>query len=90
MTATATVPGYGLAAPTEQDALDSLARLLGPDRAPETWAAARAAAGHRFGPLSMDAYAAVLNQLKTQGGMAGIVGNSMSVRLRTYQSVKKN
>lgn len=90
MSVPVTAPGYGLAAPTEQDALTSLARLLGPDKASETWGAARTAAGHRSGALTPEAYASVLNELKAQGGMAGIVGNSMSVRLRTYQSVQKS
>lgn len=90
MSAVAAAPGYSLAAPTEQDALDSLARLLGPDQASDTWTAARAAAGCRLGPLTPDAYATVLDQLKAQGGMASIVGNSLSVRLRAYRSLIKD
>ncbi|HEX2202490.1 MAG TPA: hypothetical protein VHG91_04310 [Longimicrobium sp.] len=83
---TATVPRYGLAPPTEDDALAMLSRALGSDRAVSAWMAARAAAGVRGGaPLTPEALLAVAERLQGEGdGVARVVAGSLAVRARTY------
>ena len=84
---TATVPRYGLAPPTEDDALAMLARALGADRAASVWIGARAAAGVRGGGgLTPEQLLAVAERLAggDGDGVTRVVASSLAVRARTY------
>lgn len=81
-----TISGYGLRCPTEDQAFEQLRRVLGPDAAEEAWmkacAAARVASAPR--PLSLEQLAAVARKLEDGGGLAGVLGISLRVRVETY------
>lgn len=81
--------GYALAAPTEQDAVTFLARALGADRAVSLWVRTCQAAGVRSGKLSLDELERAAQALAGQEGVAGVIGNSMVIRLRTYRLLEK-
>jgi hypothetical protein len=83
------VPGYALAAPTEQDAIAFLARAMGADRAVSLWVRTCQEAGVRSGKLSLDELERAAQALSTQEGVAGVIGNSMVIRLRTYRLLEK-
>lgn len=83
------VPGYALAAPTEQDAITFLARALGTDRAVSLWVRTCQEAGVRSGRLSLDELERAAQALSQQEGVAGVIGNSMVIRLRTYRLLEK-
>ena len=83
------VPGYALAAPTEQDAITFLARALGADRAVSLWVRTCQEAGVRSGKLSLDELERAAQALAKQEGVAGVIGNSMVIRLRTYRLLEK-
>lgn len=83
------VPGYALAAPTEQDAITFLARALGADRAVSLWVRTCQQAGVRSGKLSLDELERAAQALAKQEGVAGVIGNSMVIRLRTYRLLEK-
>jgi hypothetical protein len=82
-----TIPHYGLALPSEDDALSMLARVIGVDRAAAAWARARRAAGlgsdHRaaLNPAELLRVAEVL--VRTEGAERAI-GTSLAVRCRTW------
>ncbi|WP_420129331.1 hypothetical protein [Longimicrobium sp.] len=84
-----TVPGYALAAPTEQDAITFLARALGPDRAVSLWVRTCQEAGVRSGKLGLDELERAAQALARQEGVAGVIGNSLVIRLRTYRLLEK-
>lgn len=84
-----TVPGYALAAPTEQDAITFLARALGPDRAVSLWVRTCQEAGVRSGKLGLDELERAAQALAKQEGVAGVIGNSLVIRLRTYRLLEK-
>lgn len=83
------VPGYALAAPTEQDVITFLARALGADRAVSLWVRTCQEAGVRSGKLSLDELERAAQALSKQEGVAGVIGNSMVIRLRTYRLLEK-
>lgn len=83
------VPGYALAAPTEQDAVTFLARALGPDRAVSLWVRTCQDAGVRSGKLSLDELERAALALSKHEGVAGVIGNSLVIRLRTYRLLEK-
>jgi hypothetical protein len=83
------VRGYALAAPTEQDAITFLARALGADRAVSLWVRTCQEAGVRSGRLSLDELERAAQALSKQEGVAGVIGNSMVIRLRTYRLLEK-
>jgi hypothetical protein len=83
------VPGYALAAPTEQDAITFLARALGADRAVSLWVRTCQDAGVRSGKLAMDELESAAVALSKHEGVAGVIGNSMVIRLRTYRLLEK-
>jgi hypothetical protein len=83
------VPGYALAAPTEQDAIAFLARALGADRGVALWVRTCQEAGVRSGQLSLDELERAAQALSVQEGVAGVIGNSMVIRLRTYRLLEK-
>lgn len=89
---TAPVAGYGLAAPTRDDALAFLARALGPDRAASTWVRTAAAAGVGNGrrELDPDEMLKVAERLAAEPGVVGVIGSSLVVRLRTYRLLAAN
>jgi hypothetical protein len=83
------VPGYALAAPTEQDAITFLARALGADRAVSLWVRTCQEAGVRSGSLGVDELERAAQALSRQEGVAGVIGNSLVIRLRTYRLLEK-
>ncbi|HEX6368436.1 MAG TPA: hypothetical protein VF006_05880 [Longimicrobium sp.] len=83
------VPGYALAAPTEQDAITFLARALGADRAVSLWVRTCQEAGVRSGRLGLDELERAAQALAGQEGVAGVIGNSLVIRLRTYRLLEK-
>ncbi len=84
-TPSSTLPGYGLAPPTHDDALAFLARAVGPDRAAGVWLRACADAGTPRTGLDVDAMMRVAEQLAQQEGVVGVIGKSLVVRVRTYR-----
>ena len=80
-----TIPGYQLAAPSEQDALTFLARALGADQAASLWMRACREGGGRAGSLSLDELERVVQALAREEGAAGVVGSSLSIRVRSYR-----
>lgn len=83
------VPGYGLAPPTEQDALGFLARALGPDQAAALWVRTCRDAGVRSSGMSLDELERAAQALAAQEGVAGVIGSSLVIRLRTYRLLEK-
>ena len=83
------VPGYALAAPTEQHAITFLARALGPDQAVSLWVRTCRGAGVRSGRLSLDELERAAKALAALGGVAGVIGSSVMVRLRTYRLLER-
>jgi hypothetical protein len=81
---------YDYDCPTEHEALKSLVKLVGQDEAERLWSDACASFGAlRPGPeLTFDELFQVAEWLQQQSGMAKIVGNSMTIRLRSYHGVK--
>ena len=84
---TGTLPRYGLAPPSEDDALTMLARVTGVDRAAAAWARARREAGlggdHRaaLDPAELLRVAEVLVRAE---GSERTIGTSLAVRCRTW------
>ena len=89
MTTPPTIPGYALSPPSEQDALGFLARALGPDRAAQLWVAICREAGVPSGNLGVDELERAARVLAAQEGVAGVIGNSLVIRLRTYRLLEK-
>jgi hypothetical protein len=83
------VPGYALAPPTEQDAMSFLARALGPDQAAALWVRTCQGAGVRSGRMGLDELERAAQALAAQEGVAGVIGNSLVIRLRTYRLLEK-
>ena len=83
------IAGYQYPAPTRADFLDALRRVLGADDAPIAWAHACDVA--RFPPGGPEPRPEQLQQaaqaLIQMGGLRSVVGNSMFVRILTYQSL---
>ena len=83
------LPGYALAAPTEQDAITFLARALGADPAVSLWVRTCQDAGVRSGKLTLDELERAAQALARREGVAGVIGNSLVIRLRTYRLLEK-
>jgi hypothetical protein len=83
------VPGYALAPPTEQDAMSFLARALGPDKAAAVWVRTCHAAGVRSVGMGLDELERAAQVLAAQEGVAGVIGSSLVIRLRTYRLLEK-
>lgn len=80
-----TIPRYGLAPPSELDALTMLARVTGVDQAARVWIRARRDAGLRAdGPLSPDDLLRVAEALMKGDGCEPAVGASLAVRVRSW------
>ena len=87
-----TVPGYGLAPPSKDDALAFLARGVGADAAASVWVRAcresgASATARELGP---DAMMKVAEWMAGQSGVVGVIGASLVVRLRTYRLLTAN
>ena len=82
------IPRYRLAAPTEDEALGMLARVLGADGAAEAWLRACRAAGVRrgtgVGPAELLRVAERLAAGCEGDGVPRVVGTALAVRARTY------
>ncbi|GAB7191411.1 hypothetical protein NUM3379_21180 [Kineococcus sp. NUM-3379] len=89
MAAATTIPGYGLAAPTLADVRAAVARAGGD--VDGTWAALCATAGvdpaaAEAGP---DGVAALVAAVRARGGVLGVLGRSLWVRLETYRALAR-
>ena len=79
---------FGYECPTADDVRHELARLVSADEATRIWEAACASIDvHPRRRLGTDHLLQIAEWLKDQAGMAKIVGNSLSIRLRSYQSI---
>ena len=87
----ATIPGYGLAAPTHDSIIESFAKYVPPAEANRLWTAACATAGvRRHGPPpSPEDLRRACAIVIAQGGMMGICANSINVRLISYAMLSK-
>ena len=87
----AAIPAYGLAVPTDEDALALLARALGPDGAAATWRTACAAVRVPCPAPAPDAgqILRVAEHLSRMDGITGVVGNALAVRARVYVLLAK-
>ncbi len=82
------VPGYGLAAPRESDAVAALERVFGAQRGRALWTEACALAGLRTGETVTTALLErAIESLASQGGAAATVARSISIRLRTFHQL---
>jgi len=76
---------YGLAPPTEDDALGMLARVLGVDRAAQAWLRARRAAGlSGHGALTPEQLLRAAEALTAGEGCEPAIGTSLAVRVRSW------
>lgn len=82
------VQRYNLEAPTEQDLLVSLNRLMKSEESVKLWSAACRTAGARS-PLSIEHFERALVELKEAKGMASIAASSILVRLKSYRTLSK-
>jgi hypothetical protein len=82
----ALVLGYGLAAPSASEAVAALARILGEGAGRAAWVAAcrRAGIDGPVEPLGRRRFRAAVSALAASGGVAGIVGHALTIRIRTY------
>jgi hypothetical protein len=71
--------------PTSGDALAFLARGVGADRAAALWLRACADAGAPRDGGSAEQMLAVAERLAAHEGVAGVIGQSLVVRCRTYR-----
>jgi hypothetical protein len=79
------LPRYGLAPPSEDDALTMLARAMGVDQAAKAWLRARRAAGLRaHGPLTPHELLRAAEALTRGDGIEPAVGTSLAVRVRSW------
>lgn len=80
------IPEYRYAAPSQDDALDMLGRVLGPALAAQEWRDACREAGLRLptGDLDPHAVLRVAERLARRPGVAGVLGTSLAIRARTY------
>lgn len=78
-------PGYALAAPSEQDLLTALARLLGADAAAAVWREVCAAIGvPRPGPAMPVEQLLVAAELLAQRRPCNVAARSFMVRANSY------
>ena len=84
-----TIAGYDYPPPNRGDFLDALRRVLGDDESQTAWAHACSVAD--LSPVESDPapdeLTAVAKALIAMSGLRGVVGNSMFVRLLTYQTL---
>lgn len=79
------LPAYVLSCPTEADAVASLARVFGPDRAAAEWAAACGACALEPGEaIPVEPLRRVAAALGRQGGALPALGRAIEIRLQTY------
>ncbi|HET7232551.1 MAG TPA: hypothetical protein VFJ16_21255 [Longimicrobium sp.] len=79
------IPRYGLAPPSEDDALLMLARALGVDRAAKAWLRARRAAGlQAHGKLTPEELLRAADALTQGDGCEPAIGTSLAVRVRSW------
>lgn len=83
------VPGYALAPPTEHDAMEFLARALGPDQAAALWVRTCRGAGVPSSGMGLDELERAAQALAAQEGVAGVIGSSLLIRLRTYRLLER-
>ncbi|HEX8903584.1 MAG TPA: hypothetical protein VF771_01940 [Longimicrobiaceae bacterium] len=88
-----TIQRYGLAPPTEEDALTMLARVMGVDGATRAWLRACRSAGvsrHGVPRLSADELLRVAEKLAEGEGTERVIGTSLAVRTRTWVLLSRN
>lgn len=81
------IDGFGLRCPDRAEALVSLRRVLGADEATASWRRACAATGVVDQGLSLETaeLLRVAEHLSQCGGLEGVAGNSLWIRLQTWQ-----
>lgn len=79
----------GLVRPQALDALQQLARLLGPAEALQAWAQAAASAGHHGTDLSPEALLEVAEALRPSGALQAVFATSLSARVRAWQVLSR-
>ncbi|HEU0015403.1 MAG TPA: hypothetical protein VFQ45_17065 [Longimicrobium sp.] len=86
MTADTRLPGYDLARPTPADATAFLARAMSADQAVRTWLrACREAGVAPHAAMGVDDMLAAARRLAAEPDVAGVIGNALVIRLRTYR-----
>lgn len=79
----------GLDGLTRARAVESLKDLLGEEEARRVWESmCRNLNVHPDGPLNLDEIEAIAEALMELGGPVSLVGNSLSIRVRTYRMLE--
>lgn len=79
------IPGYGLARPSEADAVAALHRVWGAERGSRAWLDACRAAGLQPGRVdTVERLERVSAALAAAGGATATVARSIEIRIRTY------
>lgn len=78
------IPGYDFAAPTESDAVASLTRVFGAERASGFWQRACVSARVRPGVVTFEEMGRVAEALAAENAACAAVGRSLQIRLRTH------
>lgn len=83
------IPSHDYAQPSEQDVLDALTELFGEEASGLIWEKVCACTGvaRPASGLSLNGLELAIEYLKRWPGLAGLVGRSMSVRIRTFRSL---
>ena len=83
--------GYGLQGPRPSDAIAQMARVLGPDAARGAWADACEQAGvdPRSQAPTLSDLLKVAELLSKRKGLVGVVGNSLWIRVQTYELLSR-
>lgn len=83
------ISNYNLSPPSEARAVESLERVLGPQEAERAWRSARQKAGLGAirAPLTLDQLRRVAVQMAHMGGIAGVLGTALKIRVETYCSL---
>lgn len=86
-----TIDGYDYPPPNRSDFKSALTRVLGEEEAERAWihACDVASISPTLGGPLPDDLTAVAHALRKMGGLHSVVGNSMYVRLLTYQTLAK-
>lgn len=80
---------YGIAPPTEQEAIDSIARTFSPTRARTIWNLARYACGYADAsrPLSLEELAHIADFYRGGQGAMSVIGQSLYLRIASYRQI---
>jgi len=87
-----TLPSHGLERPKERDALASLTRIIGPEKAVEVWNKCREACGypHHRGDLNLQELKQVADFLGSCKGVLKVAGRSLSIKISTFEGISNS